>query len=387
MKSLKTALSFKASYDTAGSWRFGSDLSGEPGGGADTGVLDTDLRKLIHDLADAAEEEGVGLAILIDEAHDLTAVELAALCTIAHAAAQDSWRVLFAFAGLPSLPRILAEAKSYAEPFRYLRIEQLDERAAAEALTIPARIEEAEWSGDAIQVVVEASGRYPYFLQQFGQETWNVAAGPVIHKHEAELGVARGKNDLDNGFYRARWDRATRAEQEYLRAMARDGDAGSSSGEIAVRLARRPESLGPRRASLIAKGGCRKTVLAVRGAMTVWLRVAVRLCGGFSADRMWRSGGWRSRAGAGGAGGGRAWGRSDRPRGMAGLVADRCPGRVLAGQARLAWWWWSLSRFPARLMSAHSERTAARPRRRNRRVLRLCLRSPKTGSISWERWA
>ena len=254
LKSLKTALSFKASYDMTGSWRFGLDLSGEPGGGADTGVLDTDLRKLIHDLADAAEEEAVGLAILIDEAQDLTQAELAGLCAIAHAAAQDSWRVLFAFAGLPSLPRILAEAKSYAERFRYLRIEQLDESVAAEALTIPARIEAAEWSGDAVEVVVDASGRYPYFLQQFGQETWNVAAGPVIQKHEAELGVARGKNDLDNGFYRARWDRATRAEQEYLRAMARDGDAGSSSGEIAVRLSKRPESLGPRRASLIAKG-------------------------------------------------------------------------------------------------------------------------------------
>jgi AAA ATPase domain len=254
LKSLKTALSFKASYDATGTWTFGVDLAGAPGGGANTGILDTDLKKLINELADAAEEESVGLAILVDEAQDLSSEELATLCTVAHAAAQDNWRVLFAFAGLPSLPRILAEAKSYAERFRYMKIQELDADVVAEALTIPAGIENAQWDDDAIDLVVDASGRYPYFLQQFGQETWNVAAGPVIARHDAALGVAQGTNSLDNGFFRVRWDRATRAEQSYLRAMAIDGDEGSSSSEVATRLSRKPASLGPTRASLIAKG-------------------------------------------------------------------------------------------------------------------------------------
>lgn len=254
LKSLKTALSFKASYDATGTWTFDVDLAGAPGGGANTGILDTDLKKLINDLADAAEEESLGLAILVDEAQDLSSDELATLCAIAHAAAQDNWHVLFAFAGLPSLPRILAEAKSYAERFRYMRIQQLDAARAAEALTIPAQLEDAQWDDDAIALVVEASGRYPYFLQQFGQETWGVAAGPVIARHDAALGVAQGTNDLDNGFFRVRWDRATRAEQSYLRAMAIDRDDGSSSSEIATRLSRKPASLGPARAALISKG-------------------------------------------------------------------------------------------------------------------------------------
>jgi hypothetical protein len=254
LKSLRTALSFKASYDATGTWTFGVDLAGAQGGGADTGILDTDLKKLINDLADGAEEEDVGLAILVDEAQDLSSGELATLGTIADAAARDNWRVLFAFAGLPSLPRILAEAKSYAERFRYMKIQQLGADVVAEALTIPAEQEDAQWDEDALELVVDASGRYPYFLQQYGQETWNVATGPVIARHDAELGVARGTNDLDNGFFRVRWDRATRAEQSYLRAMAIDGDVGSSSSEVATRLSRKPTSLGPTRASLIAKG-------------------------------------------------------------------------------------------------------------------------------------
>lgn len=254
LKALKTALSFKASYDLNGTWSFGLDLDAAPGGGADTGILDTDLKKLIHDLAEAAEEEGVGLAILIDEAQDLDPSELITLCTVAHAAAQDNWAVLFGFAGLPSLPRILAEAKSYAERFEYFKIQQIGEDVVSEALTIPAAQEDATWDDEAIELVVAASGRYPYFLQQFGQETWNVASGPSIRATEAQIGILQGYNQLDNGFFRARWDRATPAEQAYLRAMAPDGDAGSSSGEVATRLKKKPKSLGPTRANLISKG-------------------------------------------------------------------------------------------------------------------------------------
>jgi len=253
MKALKTAASFKASYDSNGSWTFGLELP-EMGGGADTGVLETDLRKLVSDLAGAAEEEGAGVAILVDEAQDLRPEELTTLCVIAHVAAQEDWPVSIAFAGLPSLPRILAEARSYAERFHYLHVRELDADAAADALAIPAAAEDARWDTDALERVVEASGGYPYFLQQFGQDAWNAATGPTISRTDAELGIARGDLQLDTGFFRARWDRATRGEQEYLRAMAANGDAGISSGEVAARLGRSLSSLGPMRANLISKG-------------------------------------------------------------------------------------------------------------------------------------
>ncbi|MGI8538052.1 MAG: ATP-binding protein [Mycobacteriales bacterium] len=61
-KGLKTALSFKASYGSSGTWSFGLDLAETAGGGANTGVLETDLGKLVRDLSAAAEEEGIGLA-------------------------------------------------------------------------------------------------------------------------------------------------------------------------------------------------------------------------------------------------------------------------------------------------------------------------------------
>jgi hypothetical protein len=255
LQALKTAVSFKASYDTTGRWNFGIDLSESPGGGADTGRLETDVAKLVRDIGGAAESEGVGLAILIDEAQDLSADELAVVAAAAHQASQQTWPVLIALAGLPSLPRLLAEAKSYTERlFTFDRIEHLDDELSRAALVDTSLYEGVGWDDDAVDFLVRESAGYPYFLQQYGQATWNAAPTSPISLTAAQIGEARGRAALDAGFFRSRWDRATRAEQNYLRAMASDGDGSSLSSAVADRLNRTQRSLGPTRASLIGKG-------------------------------------------------------------------------------------------------------------------------------------
>ena len=254
LRAIATALSFKASYDHTGTWTFGMDLSGVPSGGADSGVLETDLKRVIRDVSLAAGEDGVGLAILIDEAQDLSADELTTLAVVAQAAAQDNWPVLFGLAGLPSLPQTMAEAKSYTERFHFVHVERLSEEDARVALTRPAAAEGVEWSPEALGHVVASAGRYPYFIQQFGQETWNESDGSPISLEEARRGVLRGQNQLDNGFFRARWDRTTSAEKRYLRAMCPEGDEGVGSGEVATRLGKKIGSIGPVRANLMHKG-------------------------------------------------------------------------------------------------------------------------------------
>ena len=255
LKALKTAVSFKASYDALGTWNFGLNLSDSPGGGANTGTFESDLGKLLRDLSGAAEEKNVGLAVLVDEAQDLPDDELIALCSIIHAANQRQDRLVLALAGLPSLPRKLAEAKSYAERlFSYHTVGELSDEDAEAALVTPAQSEGAAWEPRAVEHVVRASAGYPYFLQQYGQDSWNAAPGSPITQSDARVGVATGELALDTGFFRIRWDRATTAEKEYLRAMAVDGDHGSASGEVAARLHKKTTALGPVRANLINKG-------------------------------------------------------------------------------------------------------------------------------------
>ena len=204
----------------------------------------------MKDVALAAAEKQAGLAILIDEAQDLNKDESKTLAVVAQAAAQDNWPVLFAFAGLPRLPQALAEAKSYSERFQYIKVETLDAKAAKTALIQPAEEAGESWDDDAVDYVVKESGRYPYFIQQFGQEAWNTATGSTI----TLAGVAKSHNQLDNGFVRARWDRTTTAEKRYLRAMCPEGDTGIGTGEIAARLQKKTSSLGPTRANLLHKG-------------------------------------------------------------------------------------------------------------------------------------
>jgi hypothetical protein len=255
LKALRTAVSFKASYDANGVWSFGMDLTGSSGGGANTGMLETDVRKILSDVAAASAEEGVGLAVLIDEAQDLSVEELSAICSVVHAAGQEGLRLVVAMAGLPSLPRILAEARSYSERlFSYSRIDELRDELSREALSRPASSENVTWDNDALALIVSAAAGYPYFLQQYGQETWNETPYPPITLVDARVGAARGQAALDQGFFRARWDRATRGEQRYLRAMADDSDQGSRAGDVAERLGRKVASLGPVRANLISKG-------------------------------------------------------------------------------------------------------------------------------------
>ena len=254
---LKTFLSFNASVTSEGTWTFGLDLDGDAGGGADSGALDLDLSKVVRDISSAAGDEGVGLALLIDEAQDLSTEELTALCSIAHMASQRNWPVLLALAGLPSLPVQLAEAKSYSERlFSYHPVRELAGHDARAAIVDPARDQQVSWDDDAVMHVIDATGGYPYFLQEYGQSSWEQAddAGDMITFADAHAGGMLALRDLDNGFFRVRWERATPKEREYLQAMAVDGDSGSSSGEVAKRLGKKPTSLGPVRANLISKG-------------------------------------------------------------------------------------------------------------------------------------
>jgi len=149
-KALATFKAFSVKVDIAGAWSFGLEVAAEPGHG-DSGQLEADLSELIRDLSEAAQEQSRGLAILIDEAQDLTRDELKALCAICHRPGQNRWPLLVALAGLPSLPRALSKANSLAEHlFSSWEVGQLQPGAARQALTRPAAGEGVAWDEDAV---------------------------------------------------------------------------------------------------------------------------------------------------------------------------------------------------------------------------------------------
>ena len=75
-----------------------------------------------------------------------------------------------------------------------------------------------------------------------------------IRREDVQAASVEAVATLDESFFRLRFDRLTRAEKRYLRAMAELGPGPHRSGDIADALQRKLTSLGPTRAQLIDKG-------------------------------------------------------------------------------------------------------------------------------------
>lgn len=220
-----------------------------------SGYLETDLLELVEQLTRAVAEQGGAFAMFVDEMQDLDEATMAALIAAQHRAGQEGWPFYLFGAGLPSLPRVLSEVRSYAERlFDYRLIDRLDPVAARLALTQPVHDVGADFTDEALNTLVNAAASYPYFLQEFGKAIWERAAGPVMTEEDANDAIVTGRQQLDRGFFLSRWERATKAERRFLLAMASDEGRPTLSSSVAERLTSKLSSIGPARASLISKG-------------------------------------------------------------------------------------------------------------------------------------
>jgi hypothetical protein len=240
-------------------WQPGIDIPAATGR-ADSGDIEIDLVELLTDAAGIATDVGTGIALFIDEMQDLSAEDVSALCAACHELSQTGAPLIVVGAGLPHLPAVLSAAKSYSERlFRYQRIDRLDRISADQALCAPAQREGVDYEAKALDALYEASGGYPYFVQAYGKATWDHAPRSPVTAADVRVGAPEAEAELAVGFFGSRYERATPAEREYMRAMATlstmdiEGEAVATA-EVAKALERRPASLSPARDALIKKG-------------------------------------------------------------------------------------------------------------------------------------
>jgi hypothetical protein len=232
----------------------GLDLDPEPGL-ADNGDLEHDLQALLEIAAEAARAEETALALFIDEMQYVPEPDLAALLTALHRASQRSLPTILVAAGLPQLRGQIGAAKTYAERmFDYPTIGALDDEAARLAIEKPLAAQGASIDADALDLLVANTHGYPYFLQEWGKHTWDAATGRRIDIDAVRSASEGAVAALDENFFKVRFDRLTQAERTYLKGMSQLGPGPHRSGDIAASLQRTVTSLGPVRASLIAKG-------------------------------------------------------------------------------------------------------------------------------------
>jgi hypothetical protein len=238
-------------------WQPGIDVPAVSGR-ADSGDIEIDLVELLGDIAGLAADSGKGVAVFIDEMQDLLPDDVSALCASCHELSQQGAPLVVVGAGLPHLPVVLSASKSYSERlFRYARIDRLDRPAADAALRRPARDEDADFADDALDALYERTAGYPYFVQAYGKVAWDVAPASPITASDVAVAAPEAESELAVGFFGSRYERATPAEREYLRAMADvdpGGDEAVATSAVAEVLGRNAQSLSPARDALLKKG-------------------------------------------------------------------------------------------------------------------------------------
>ncbi len=252
-RALRVLKSFQISANIGGA-DFGLKFEPEVGT-ADSGIFDRDLAELFVSIGEAARAESTGVAILIDEVQYLSGGDLSALIVAVHRVTQRQLPIIVIGAGLPSIPGLSGDAKSYAERlFRYPRIGALNTQDARAALAEPADKLGVSFEDDALDEIIRVTEGYPYFIQEWGSVVWDLSPGPRITIDDVKRVEAEATQRLDESFFRVRLNRVTDAEQRYMRAMAELGRGNYKSGDIAKALGKNTNSFGPVRDGLIRKG-------------------------------------------------------------------------------------------------------------------------------------
>jgi hypothetical protein len=223
--------------------------------GADEGAVTSDLTDLFVQLGEAAKTKNRGVAFLLDEVQFANEIHFRAMISALHRATQRTLPITVAAAGLPQIPRLTGEARSYAERlFSFPTIGNLSDAAARAALTEPARQNDVEFEPDAVGRALEWTAGYPFFIQQLGKHAWNAAEESPITLGDVESAIPSDREALDGSLYEVRAQRATPAERRYMRAMAEPSQGPYRSGAVATKLGKSSTTLSQLRDRLIGKG-------------------------------------------------------------------------------------------------------------------------------------
>lgn len=224
-------------------------------GTADSGDLEHDLSELLIAVAESARERNAAICLLIDEIQYLKEKEFSALIMGLHQVSQRQLPLILVGAGLPLVLGLAGRSKSYAERlFTFPDVGKLDKEAAKTALEIPAAAQDVRFTPEAVALILETTQCYPYFLQQWGYEAWNTAEQTPIAEDDVKKATEKAIRQLDESFFRVRFDRLTKREKDFLFAMMQVGGDLQRSGDIAEQLGIKVSSIGPLRSSLIKKG-------------------------------------------------------------------------------------------------------------------------------------
>lgn len=126
---------------------------------------------------------------------------------------------MLALSGLPTLFPKLVEARTFAERmFRVVSLEKLNKADSKLAITIPIDKSECpvKFSLTSVDLIVDLSGGYPYFIQFICREVYDVWLQAVNDDELAPIPLNEITRKLDTDFFAGRWAKATDRQRDLM---------------------------------------------------------------------------------------------------------------------------------------------------------------------------
>ena len=130
---------------------------------------------------------------------------------------------MLVLAGLPTLPAKLVEARTYSERmFHTMFLKPLEEPDAREAIIRPVSDNKCplQFTEQTIKTIMGESAGYPYFIQFFCREAFDVWISKIQTGDIATVPVRDIIRKLDSDFFHGRWARTTDRQRELLQVVS-----------------------------------------------------------------------------------------------------------------------------------------------------------------------
>ncbi len=229
-----------------------------------------ELARLLEGATRLARDDGNVLLVLVDEAQNIgidaigeffyAVQEVQGMVVESRdersgALRRDSLPLGVVVAGLPGLvDRLRRAGSTFGERSRPVRLGPLSPADLREGLRALVRDGGADIDADALDLLAEASGGYPYFLHVYGQQVFNAGTGDVITLDEVQRGVAAAQPLVDD-FYEQRLRELGDRQREYLRAAASVPPHRRTTPGIAAALGTTSSALGSTQQALVDRHG------------------------------------------------------------------------------------------------------------------------------------
>lgn len=238
-----------------------------PVGEVDRGA---ELVRLLEGAARLARGRDTVLLVLIDEAQNVGLDAIGELFyavqevqgiveesrdRMSGALRRDSLPLGVVVAGLPGLvDRLRRAGSTFGERSRMVRLGPLSPADLREGLRALVQDGGVDIDADALVLLAEASGGYPYFLHVYGQQVYNVGTSEVITLEQVRTGI-RAAQPLVDDFYEQRLRELGDRQREYLAAAASLPHVHRTSAGIADAMGTTSSALGSTQQALVDRHG------------------------------------------------------------------------------------------------------------------------------------